>query len=291
MNKILIYTSIFFFALGIYHFALVIFKIKDYRIQKLTLFNLKKIEHKNSKYKKLIKKCSQFIDKKNLIPNTFKTKFQNMLNLCKLDIKASEYICSSLVLPILLIILSLIFIFIYPFISICTFLLAILLFMYKVRGIYQRSNKIKEDIESNLSDLNRFIQRKINETSDVFVILSSYLEYSSSHLKDELLFTLSEMKISNVNMALLNLEKRINSNMLSDIIHGLLTIYSGEDNKEYFALNEVRFNSYMQNKLDSISKGYSKRVKIMTIISLGLFISTYFVVMVNILKSSLALII
>ena len=168
--------------------------------------------------------------------------------------------------------------------------LSILMFIYRIKRIYSIYDKLKEDIENSLLNFNRFIIKKINETSDIYVILCEYIKYSKGKMKDELEKTVSELRLGNGTLALENLKKRINSDALKDIIEGLILLYSGEDTKDYFILCEIRLNSIMESKIEKKAKSYQKIVKIMTIISLFMFVMTYAVLMYNLLSSSLSII-
>ena len=289
MHNLLIYSSILIFFIGIFYFCLCIFKLKDRKSEKITEINLKKLYKKESVNSKLKKKIISFVSKKSILSEQLIQNLKIRLDLTGNTIDPIEYIFDSIFPSFAIIILSIPVYFISPIIGLLIDSIFILYGVMKLRSVYSKYNEIKEDIESHLCDFNRYIQRKMNETSDVYSIISSYSVYAKGYFLTELKKTISDMKTGDSNLALVKLDKRINSSMLSDIISGLLLIYSGEENKEYFLLNEMKLTNYEEERLEEKAKSHFKKVKALSIISLGFFILTYAVMMINILSESLTL--
>lgn len=289
MHKLLIYSSVFLFFVGLFYICLCIFNLKDRKTEKLTEINLKKIYKTEGLYSKLRKKIISYISKKSVLSESLIQNLKIRLDLTGSDKEPYEYIFDSVFPSVIFLILSIPVYFLSPLIGLLLSAIFILYGIMKIRGVYSKYNEIKEDIESHLCDFNRYIQRKMNETSDVYSIISSYSLYAKGYFLTELKKTISDMKTGDSNLALVNFDKRINSPMLSDIISGLLLIYSGEENKEYFILNEMKLTTYEEERLEQKAKSHGKRVKVMSIITLGFFIMTYAVMMINVLSESLTL--
>lgn len=108
--------------------------------------------------------------------------------------------------------------------------------------------KLKEKIKQIELELPRFsstIATSLldNNTTDVIKILESYKKIAGVALKDELETTLSDMKTGNIQNALRNLENRIRSHKLSELVRGLLSVSYGDNQTIYFQIKENEFRA------------------------------------------------
>ena len=67
MTYIIFYSSIILFSISLFYFALCIFKVKDYRTEKMLNQSYSKLNNRKSIFDKLRKKLSLYIEKHNCL--------------------------------------------------------------------------------------------------------------------------------------------------------------------------------------------------------------------------------
>lgn len=132
-----------------------------------------------------------------------------------------------------------------PFIPILAVIFPILAgtnYWYENRKLETKYKTIKRSIESDLPKLCSVIGAMLNQTSVVMHILETFLPVANPQMKKELDYTLADMKISNVEEALLRFEGRITSSKLSDVVRGLISVSNGDDQVVYFQSKQYELN-------------------------------------------------
>ena len=119
----------------------------------------------------------------------------------------------------------------------------------------EKALKVKRaKIEKELPKFASTISHSLHTTRDVVKILSSYRKVCGDELREEIDITLADMKSGNYEAALRNLEGRIGSTKLSELVRGLLSVIRGEDQTVYFSIkNEELRKEYIEIKKREIS--------------------------------------
>ncbi|WP_339192354.1 secretion protein F [Paenibacillus sp. FSL E2-0230] len=112
--------------------------------------------------------------------------------------------------------------------------LAIAVFFKESRKADEIVRKKREKIEVELPRFVATIAQELKASRDVLRILEVYSKHSGSSLEHELNMTIADMKSGNQETALLRLEARLGSSMLSDVVRGLLAVMRGDQGFVYF---------------------------------------------------------
>lgn len=113
-------------------------------------------------------------------------------------------------------------------------ILAIAVFFKESRQADEIVRKKREQIEVDLPRFVATIAQELKSSRDVLRILEVYSKHAGSSLEHELNMTVADMKSGNQETALLRLEARLGSSMLSDVVRGLLAVMRGDQGFVYF---------------------------------------------------------
>ena len=80
------------------------------------------------------------------------------------------------------------------------------------------------------------IGQSLENDRDVLKILTSYRRIAGKEFGAELDQTIADMKTGNYEQALLHLEARVDSPLLSDVTRGLIGVLRGDDQRMYFQM-------------------------------------------------------
>lgn len=113
-------------------------------------------------------------------------------------------------------------------------ILAIAVFFKESRQADEIVRKKREQIEVELPRFVATIAQELKASRDVLRILEIYSKNAGGSLEHELNMTVADMKSGNQETALLRLESRLGSSMLSDVVRGLLAVMRGDHGTVYF---------------------------------------------------------
>lgn len=94
--------------------------------------------------------------------------------------------------------------------------------------------KKAELIEPELALFASTVQKQLSSTTDIIKILESYRKVCGDAFRHEIDVTIADMKTGSYEPALLNLDNRVRSDALSQIIRGLISVLKGDDQRMYF---------------------------------------------------------
>lgn len=162
---------------------------------------------------------------------------------------------------------------IFNYIIIGLFVYEIKKFIKHIKKPYKEIEKNKIEIEEQMYPLAINIEQELTIDTDVIRILDNFKNRTNGILKKHLEITLSEARVSNIVDALVKMESRINSTMVSDVVRGLIALSRGENNKEYFSMLSSSFKSiYINQKRKEASLLPNKLTKYKAIIMVALIV-------------------
>lgn len=107
------------------------------------------------------------------------------------------------------------------------------------------------EIDKSLVQFTSNISANLRYTKYVVTILTNYREITSGFLKEEITLALNSAVTTDIELALTEMEKRVNSSRLSNVLNGLISVSRGEDQKAYFDTLTAE-NIAFQNELIKI---------------------------------------
>ncbi|MNP49589.1 hypothetical protein D3C76_1437830 [compost metagenome] len=109
-------------------------------------------------------------------------------------------------------------------------------------------------------------------------ILETYASHARESLQHELQMTIADMKSGSLETALLRLETRIGSTMLSDMVRGLLAVLRGDQGVVYFEMLAHDFKLAEIQRLKRIAMKRPGKIRKYSFLMLACFMLTYMVI-------------
>lgn len=167
-----------------------------------------------------------------------------------------------------------------PLLSPLLIFLAIAFFFKDYRSADEAVRKKREQIEAELPRFVATIAQELKASRDVLRILETYTSHAGESLQHELQMTIADMKSGNLETALLRLETRIGSTMLSDMVRGLLAVLRGDQGVVYFEMLAHDFKLAEIQRLKRIAMKRPGKVRKYSFLMLACFMLTYMVIIV-----------
>ncbi len=177
--------------------------------------------------------------------------------------------------------------FIFPLLSPVILFLAFFLYRAEMKGVSKRIKAKRERIEYELPRLVSNIEKTLAHNRDVLYMLDSYAQNAGPEMKHELNITVADMKSGNYEDAIIRLESRVGSSMMSDVCRGLIGILRGDDNRMYWASLALKFNDTARQQLRLRAQKVPKKVKRLSMCLLFCFMLIYVVVILEQIMGSI----
>ena len=177
--------------------------------------------------------------------------------------------------------------FIFPLLSPVILFLAFFLYRFEMKGVSKRIKAKRERIEYELPRLVSNIEKTLAHNRDVLYMLDSYAQNAGPEMKHELNITVADMKSGNYEDAIIRLESRVGSSMMSDVCRGLIGILRGDDNRMYWASLALKFNDTARQQLRLRAQKVPKKVKRLSMCLLFCFMLIYVVVILEQIMDSI----
>ncbi|WP_342415476.1 secretion protein F [Paenibacillus sp. FSL R10-2782] len=157
--------------------------------------------------------------------------------------------------------------------------LAIAIFFKESRSADEIVRKKREHIEIELPRFVATVAQELKATRDVLRILEVYTRHAGGSLQSELWMTVADMKSGNQETALLRLEARIGSTMLSDVVRGLLAVMRGDQGVVYFEMLAHDFKLMEIQRLKLIAMKRPGKIRKYSFYMLICFMLMYMVIL------------
>lgn len=167
---------------------------------------------------------------------------------------------------------------VFPLISPVVLVLAVLVYFKEYQKAENLMQSKRGEIETELLRFVSTIEQELKTSRDVLSILESFKKSTTPALADELGITCADMRSGGYEVALMRLEARVNSPMLSDVVRGLISVIRGDDGVMYFQMLSHDFKQAELRKLKSQAQKIPGRIRVFSIIMLMCFLMTYIAV-------------
>lgn len=166
------------------------------------------------------------------------------------------YIASSIIISAYIFVPALILFFFLPLVSIPLMLIAVAVFLKEYYAADDVIKRRKEIIDVEIPKLAAAIAESQNYRQDVLPVLQSQAKLCGRRFRHELNLLITDMKTGNRTAALLKFESRLNSELTSQLVRGLIGIERGEDMSAYMQRMLINMKSH---ELSQLSKEAKKR--------------------------------
>ena len=178
-----------------------------------------------------------------------RSQLQNALEIAHVEMTPEQYIASSIARGVLTGLVSIPMWFISPLFLLVGVALGCLVgFMY-YQEILDFVMKRRKRIEREIPRFTSAVAQNLEIDRDILRMFIAYRRVADRDFGEELDQTIADMKTGNYENALLNMERRINSPLMSDVIRGLIGVLRGDDQRVYFKMLTFDMRQMEQNNL------------------------------------------
>jgi hypothetical protein len=145
--------------------------------------------------------------------------------------------------------LGVLFLFIFPILSVVLFILAALKYAQEMQKCADRIRAKRKQIDLDLPRFVYMITSEVKHTHDVINILSRHKDSFSPDFSSEIAITVADMRSGNYQAALQRFEGRIGSTNLSEVVRGLISMTKGDETHVYWETLAIRFSELQKQEL------------------------------------------
>lgn len=208
-----------------------------------------------------------------------KSKLELALNIAEIPLTPESYTMKAILTAVLTALLGLFLLLFIPLVGFLVMASSILMWFSTYQKAFDIVKKRKKLIEAELPRFAVSIQQGLSTDRDVLKLLISYRRIAGPHLGKELDTTIADMKTGNYENALLHLQNRVGSTMLSDIVRGLIGTLRGDDQQMYFKMLVYDMRQIEQNNLKKEAAKRPKQMQKYSMMMLFCILLIYVVVL------------
>ena len=157
--------------------------------------------------------------------------------------------------------------------------LAVALWFSTYYTAFDYVKKRRKRMEKEIPRFALSIGQSLENDRDVLKILTSYRRIAGKEFGEEIDQTIADMKTGNYEQALLHLEARVDSPLLSDVTRGLIGVLRGDDQRMYFQMITFDMRQIEQNDLKKEAAKRPRLIQRYSMMMLLCIIMIYMVVL------------
>ncbi|MFI3326488.1 MAG: hypothetical protein R3Y35_09995 [Clostridia bacterium] len=286
--NILILISCVFFGVAFYFISTSLLDVATVKASKTLVFAAKQQGQKRQKLLDFyINKFAETLSKIIKLDKLHYDKIKSVLFIAHINLSPEKYMAKAFVKSLLFSLISIPVTVISPLFSLVIIGLAVLLWFSEYFFAFDYVKKRKIIIEKEVPRFASTVAQSIESNKDILKILSSYRHVAGSEFAHELDITIADMKSSNYENALIRLETRVGSLLLSDVIRGLVGVLRGDNQEMYFKMICFDMRQIEQNNLKKEASLRPEKMKKYSMMMLLCIILIYAVVLSVEVMSSL----
>lgn len=178
-----------------------------------------------------------------------RSQLQNALDIAHVEMTPEQYIATAIARALLIILLTIPMWFISPLFFLFSVALGCLIGFMRYQEVLDFVKKRRKMIEREIPRFTSAVAQNLEIDRDILRMFIAYRRVADKEFGAELDQTIADMKTGNYENALLKMEKRINSPLMSDVIRGLIGVLRGDDQRVYFKMLTFDMRQLEQNNL------------------------------------------
>lgn len=277
----------FLVGLGIFFILVDLLHIPTFKTTKAMAHLTSKGKKKTKTLEVWLSDLASFIAKHVKLNEYNRMQLKADLQTANMDISPEQHTANAIVKAGIFGLLAIPAFFIFPLIAPLVIALSFAMYFKENKGAQSRIKKKREAIEFELPRFVFTIKKKISHDRNVLNILDEYREIADKDLKSELEITVADMRSGNAEAALIRLESRVGSSMLSDVVRGLISILRGDETDSYWAALSIKFADIGRQTLNLRAQKVPGKVKRLSMVLLFCFMAMYIVVIITEIITSL----
>lgn len=208
-----------------------------------------------------------------------RSKLDSALHIAGIKLTPESYTMKAFLLALLTLFAGLFLLLFIPMLGFVVMALSVVMWFSTYHQVFDIVKKRKKLIEAELPRFAVSIQQGLATDRDVLKLLISYRRIAGPNLGQELDTTIADMKTGNYENALLHLQNRVGSTMLSDIVRGLIGTLRGDDQQMYFKMLVFDMRQIEQNNLRKEAAKRPKQMQKYSMMMLFCILLIYVVVL------------
>lgn len=276
----LVIIACIFFCISAYNLSCAFVDVPTGKTSKAMILTRKQQGQRNVKLLDIyITKVASYFEEFVRLDLLKRAKLQSILTIAGIELTPEVYILRAYVTAGLTALCSVPLFFIQPLLAIVMIGLAVTLWFSTYYAAFDFVKKRKKILEAEIPRFALTIAKHLENDRDVLKLLTSYRRIAGKELGYELDQTIADMKTSNYENALLHLESRVGSTLLSDVVRGLIGTLRGDDQHLYFKMICFDMRQIEQNNLKKEAAKRPKQIQKYSMMMLFCIIIIYAVVL------------
>lgn len=280
MTTLLILLASMFFGAGVYNLSCAFVDVPTSKTSRMMMIAKKQTGTGNEKlFDVYLTKVAEKLSLILRLDPIKKSKLSLALNIAGIPLTPEAYTMKAILTAILTALAGLFLLLFIPMVGFLVTGLSVLMWFSTYQQAFDIVKKRKKLIEAELPRFAVSIQQGLSTDRDVLKLLISYRRIAGPHLGQELDTTIADMKTGNYENALLHLQNRVGSTMLSDIVRGLIGTLRGDDQQMYFKMLVFDMRQIEQNNLKKEAAKRPKQMQKYSMMMLFCILLIYVVVL------------
>lgn len=277
---VLIIVACTFFGIAAYNLSCAIVDVPTGKTSKAMLQTRKQQGIRNEKLLEVyLTKIAGYFEKFLKLDPLKRAKLQSVLDIAGVELTPEVYTLKAYVTSALTALCAVPLFFIQPLFAIVVIGLAVTLWFSTYYAAFDFVKKRKKILEAEIPRFTLTIAQNLENDRDVLKMLASYRRIAGKELGYELDKTIADMKTGNYENALLHLESRVGSTLLSDVVRGLIGTLRGDDQHMYFKMVCFDMRQIEQSNLKKEAAKRPKQIQKYSMMMLFCIIIIYAVVL------------
>lgn len=197
-----------------------------------------------------------------------------------------EYLAGAVVPALLFLLLAIPVYFLNPVLALIPVAFAGYFFYTRYTEAGKKSNQRRLAIEKELPRFVSYMANSLRSSRNVLDLIDNYKANYDSPLTEELSITAADMRTGNQERALQHLQVRIHSELLDELVRGLLSSLRGDDMTAYFNNLSYKLTSVWQQRLKEQALKKEPKITRMSYLLFACAIVSIFVILGVMVKSS-----
>lgn len=272
--------AIIFLGVAVYNFGCAIADVPTSKTSRMMLLSRKQVGYKGEKlFEVYITRVSAWIAKFIRMEPLRRGKLQAALDISGMQIAPETYLVKAFVTAALVSLTAFPAFFIQPLFALVSVGMAVTMFFATYQKVFDNVKKRRKIIEAEIPRFVATLAQSLQHSRDVLKILTSYRRVAGKELGAQIDRTIADMKTGNYEQALLRMESRVGSTLMSDVVRGLIGTLRGDDQHMYMQMLVFDMRQIEQSNLKKEVAKRPKQIQKYSMMMLFCIIILYVVVL------------